>query len=1015
MDNSVGSRFKFIADKFKKNIAVISVSGQKYITYEELDNETNIISNSLLQNGIRSGDRVGVIFKDKYNWVISILALLKIGATYVPLDEIDPVEYVEKIIQDIKIKLVLTDNVEKYSFINCKDISNLKGGVDCCNDNKTKESNKLAYIMFTSGTTGKPKGVGVTHENILNLTVDSNYIKLNQNTKMLQTGSQTFDASTFDVWGTLLNGGTLILIDKNRVTDITYIESIIIKYNITTMWLTAPLFNIVAESKADIFRNVEELIIGGDVVKPEYVNKVFDKCKDITIFNGYGPTECTTFSTVYKMGEKRNGKAIPIGKPIKNVFTFVLDEKLNLVNKGEEGELFIGGKGVSVGYINNIDLNRKKFIDNPFGYGKLYKTGDIVKEDVDGNLYFLGRKDRQVKIRGYRIELDAVEKLLKEIKEVKSAIAVTMTNKQGEKEICSCVSLKENKNISSGFIRKKFSEIAPAYITISQLRIIDKIPINKNGKIDYKLINELFLNKGEKRVDNNYGNFINQTQSDIASIISKITGNNLENKDISFFEIGVDSLTAVYIAKQLKEKFNIQLSAIDVLSNATINDLSNYISKISNKVLEEDLVYIDDKLPILNQQKSIFIDYNKNPYSTKYNIPLLFKLPVNINLERLINVLENLIDRHKALKVKFYMEETNIYQKIQNVCDYNITKIKGEPILDELIRPFDLISECPYRFSIIKEDNRNKWLFMDFHHIIMDGVSLRLVLQEINDLYKGKSLKEINTDYMAVVKNAIYNYENSKSKCIHFYEKYFEFYKGMNELPIDQKNDHKILHKNDCYKFEINSTKTDNLREWCRYNKITIFEGLMLIYSGFLHVVTYSDDIIFATPSRSFEDDNAKKTVSMLTDTLWIYSSVKDKDSINNYIIDFVNNLRNVQKNKNIPVEFIYQLKRKDKLKENKFIDTLIAYHSYENITVEFLDINTKAKPISPDEGMFLLNMQIFENKTYLEVEWEYMIDAFERDTIKSLTEVFLKVLDWLISEDLNNHMSLNELILYSN
>ncbi|SFU37448.1 amino acid adenylation domain-containing protein [Clostridium sp. DSM 8431] len=1009
MGNTIRSRINYIVDKYKNYTAIIN--GEEVLTYEKLNEEKELLSSNLLKYGIKAQDRVGILCSEKRNWITSMLGVLNIGAVYIPLDINNSEEYIEKLAQNVGMKLILTDKDIDFSFVDTKNILNLESIEDDYEVQEFKEDS-LAYIMFTSGTTGVPKGVGVTHGNIINLTVDSNYVKLDSNVRMLQTGAPTFDASTFDVWGTLLNGGTLILIEGKRVTDLKYLESVINKHEVTTMWLTSPLFSIAAEKNPKGFKGVKELIVGGDVVNPDHVDKVLDVCDGITIFNGYGPTECTTFSTVYKISDKNNGQVIPIGKPIKNTFVYILDEDFNIVEDGEIGELFIGGKGVSKGYIENEELNNERFIDNPFGEGKLYKTGDLVKADNDGNVYFLGRKDRQVKIRGYRIELDAVEVLLKKINHIDKAVTCAVTNMQGGKEICTCVTLNDGIELTEGEIRKEFSEVAPSHIVLSQIKILESLPINKNGKIDYKQIKELFESKSTDE-DEEACEFETKEEALIADIIRKRTGFKIDDVSISFFELGVDSLMAVYLASDISEEFKVEINPMDILMNATIGELVEFINLQPKEIIETSnkSFSLKKKLPILNQQKPIFIDFSVNPDSVKYNIPLLSKLPSEIDIDLLIESIHKLVSRHDALKVKFSMEGLDMFQTIEDDIEFKIERINGTPDLDKLIRPFNLKEELPFRFSII-ENGKDKWLFMDYHHIIVDGFSLKLIIKELNNFYYKGNNKELISNYANLVEEALNSYENNKENCNKYYEEYFEGFNEMDELPLDKVQKGNSYRKNSCYKFKIDKDITSRFKKWCQKINITTFEGLMIGYTGFLHTITGSSDVVFATPSRNYSDEKSDEIISMLTNTVWIYSNIKDDEKISSYITRFVHDLREVQKYKDVSVDFIYNLRNKNNSQKSNLTDTLIAYHSWNDINTELFGEAVKAKPISPRDGMFLLNMQIFDDESTLDIEWEYMEDAFELDTIVSLGEMFLFTIECLIENNLDEYSSINELVI---
>ncbi|YBV93674.1 amino acid adenylation domain-containing protein (plasmid) [Bacillus sp. PK9-021] len=1099
---TLGNRFNYIVEKLPESTAVIY--DDKVITYNELNIKVNALCSSLLKYGITKNSRVGLLCERGPEWVAAMIAIVKIGAIYVPLSNDDPISHIEHLVSDVNVELILTDFDNTFSFVSTMNIKDINTETYDIVNYPSVISNSLAYIMFTSGTTGVPKGVGVTHDNILNLTVQTNYVRLDSDTRILQTGAPTFDASTFEVWGALLNGGGLIIPSKQGLTDFEYLREIIKKYDITTMWLTSPLFNIAAEQIPEMFEGLSELIVGGDVVNPTYVNKVLDSCQDIKIYNGYGPTECTTFSTIYQITPKNNGTSIPIGKPLKNVFVYILDENYNPVKQGEPGELYIGGKGVSNGYVNRPELNNKVFIDNPFGHGKLYKSGDMVSEDAYGNLHFLGRKDKQVKIRGYRIELPAIESMLENIDDIESAAVCVITNKVGSKEICSCVTVRNNKEIGQDEIRQKFSHIAPSYIVLSHIIIKESLPINKNGKIDYGKITELFKYKNSanntisvesnsisnearlieivkkctgfdihdistsffdlgidslmavylaRDINNAFGIKINavdilanpnildlmvflesssnddlgislsntisinrNTTSDkvkLTEIIEKYTGFDIHDTSTSFFDLGIDSLMAVYLARDINNAFGTKISAVDILANPNILDLMVLLESSPNNDLHViKKRSLEKKLPILNQQKSLFVEFNLNPNSVRYNVPLLIKVEGEISIEKLTDALHKIVKRHDALRVQFSMSGTEVFQNIVDNADFKITHLEGSPDLKELIKPFNLLAELPFRFVII-EDKDCTWLFMDFHHIVVDGASLSVIINDLNNLYNGNEFTDININYATVVEKSNEEFQKNRNQCIDFWERYLRNYNGMSELPVDKQDELGISHKSNKFTFKINEERTATLRKWCQKNNITIFEGLLQVYACTLHAITSSSEVIFATPSREYLASSNEPIVAMLTNTLWVHSEVKKDESIRDSIDNFIRHLRESQKYQNVPINEIHQIiKDNNKETSDTFTDTLIAYHSVKDMYVELFGSTASVKPISPDEGMFSLNLQIFDCTTHLEADWEYLIDLFEHETIISLSEIFILMLDLLTQRlSLSNH-SVSDLVV---
>lgn len=972
--------FKTISEQYPNSIAILNAEDVKEMTYRELDIITDRVATHLIKKGIVPGNRIGVLVHSKFDWVILIIAIIKAGAAYVPVDPQMPEKYINSVLDSVGADLLITDGDEIHIPIrqtSIKEAAEEESDLSALKSAMMFEADKqLAYVMFTSGTTGIPKGVGVTHENIMNLVLDSNYISLSPDIILLQTGAPTFDASTFEVWGVLLNGGKLVLLDKKNVTDMNCLSENIVKYNISTMWLTAPLFNIIAEDCAQTFNGIKELIVGGDVVQPKFVNNVIENCDNIVVFNGYGPTECTTFSTTYRVDKKVEEDYIPIGVALKNVYTYICDESLHLVNDGEIGELYIGGQGVSLGYLNNEQLTNELFINNPFGNGRIYKTGDLVKKDKNGNIVFIGRKDRQVKINGFRIELEEVESIFSQIAGVDEAYVLSVKDRQNKNSLCAFI---KTNNHTCTSLRDEFVKIAPSHISVSNIIVSDTTPLNNNGKVDYKKIKELF-NDNTKNVDEKKEN-----NNDLLSIIEKRIGITPTSDEVSFFELGLDSLTAVYIAKDLTKKMNIKISPKDILSNATMGKLSKHITSLSleeedNIIKEESL---ENSIPLANPQKALFADNIRFSDTTKYNIPIYIELDSKVDLKRLNKSIETVISRHEAFNIRFVMRGTDIHQEKVRKSDYNIKFVASDTDINTCINPFNLESGHLYRVYIGVDKDEPKWLLMDFHHIIMDGYSLQLVIKEIDEIYKKDEAICKTDNYAEAINEYNMHYLKHINNDSAFYNRYYQDYTGMEELPLDHNIQNVLSHENKCETFYLVGDVLERFRSECNSHNITFFEGFMFIYSCFLNLITGSKQVSFATPSRLFGNDILDKTVGMFTDTLWITSYFDNVVGKSEDINKFVNGLRELKEHRFISLEDIFALRKAET------IDTLVTYHTKREMTVDFLDSNICIRPISPNEAMFLLNMQIFDEDNRVRVDIEYMADAFDYGTILALVEVF--------------------------
>ncbi|MDQ1355141.1 MAG: hypothetical protein QG657_5451, partial [Acidobacteriota bacterium] len=382
------------------------------LSYNELNEQSGRLAHLLIEKGVLADNIVGIMMERSVEMIIGILGILKSGGAYLSIDPGYPQERIDYMLKESGAKIIIEKAEERKSgraefvFSSFFPASSLPRFV-------ASDSSNLAYVIYTSGSTGKPKGVMVEHRNVVRLVKNTNYVEFNVNDRLLQTGALEFDASTFEIWGSLLSGMTLCILTKDDILDPQRLKSLIKRYDICTMWLTSPLFNRMVQWDVEIFSGLRYLLVGGDILSPSHINQVRKRFPGLEIINGYGPTENTTFSTTYRI-DKQYENRIPIGKPIANSTAYIVDRTGHLAPVGVAGELWVGGDGVARGYLNNPELTGEKFIRSFAGVkGGLfqkpplvsYKTGDLTRWLDSGDIEFLGRIDQQVKIRGFRVEL----------------------------------------------------------------------------------------------------------------------------------------------------------------------------------------------------------------------------------------------------------------------------------------------------------------------------------------------------------------------------------------------------------------------------------------------------------------------------------------------------------------------------------------------------------------------------------------------------------------------------------
>jgi amino acid adenylation domain-containing protein len=558
------------------------------MTYRDLDILSGQIASTLSLSGLTGNSPVAV-FGDKSPEVIAaLIGILKAGGIYVPVDPEYPEDRISFILRDSGSRIILVQKkYTKHKFENITKIEipadhNLSDGSGF----KEKEGfyGESAYIMYTSGTTGKPKGSLIQQIGIIRLVRNINYMGLTSEDRILMTGALVFDATTFEIWGALLNGGTLYIAEKETILDPDAMGKELLENNITVLWLTSGLFTQLAEIRTDIFRDLKYLLVGGDVVSAPHINRVRRDNPQLKVINCYGPTENTTFSTTFLV-DRDYDHNIPIGSPVSNSTAYIFDSNMNLLPPGIVGELYVGGDGLSTGYLNREDLNSISFRDNPYKPGeRIYRTGDHAKWLPDGNIEFHGRRDNQVKVRGYRVEPDEIEAAISDIDEVVEAVVKPIKTENGDLRLIAFLNVTDGFSSADDDLRRKLKTKLPSYMIPSAFSIMKGFPKTINGKTDRKalvynlndvippaIIEEVTFTPSEK-------------------IIYEIWSEALKKKDIrltdNFFDIGGNSLMAISVFSKIQKAFNKDLNLRLFFDSPRIKDIAEAF----------DLVLYDKKI-----------------------------------------------------------------------------------------------------------------------------------------------------------------------------------------------------------------------------------------------------------------------------------------------------------------------------------------------------------------------------------------------------------------------------------
>ncbi|MEK4421174.1 non-ribosomal peptide synthetase NrsC [Bacillus subtilis] len=737
-NETISRLFEMQAEQTPNAVAI--VSDTQVFTYENLNSWANQIASVLQIKGVGPDSVVALLTGRTPELIAGMLGILKAGGAYLPIASDLPVERIAYMLSDSGAALLLqSEKTEKQLLdIECEQI--IIEGIQKQGETKNVDSSagphSLAYIIYTSGSTGKPKGVMIEQRSVIRLVKNSNYITFTPEDRLLMTSSIGFDVGSFEIFGPLLNGAALHLSDQQTFLDSHQLKRYIEHQGITTIWLTSSLFNHLTEQNEQTFSQLKHLIIGGEALSPSHVNRIRNVCPEVSIWNGYGPTENTTFSTCLHI-QKTYELSIPIGRPVGNSTAYILNQWGVLQPVGAVGELCVGGDGVARGYLGRPDLTKEKFVPHPFAPGdRLYRTGDLARWLPDGTIEYVGRIDDQVKIRGYRVELGEIESALRQIDGVKEAAVLARTAQTGSKELFGYISVKAGTNAEQ--VRSLLARSLPNYMIPAYIIEMETLPLTSNGKLNRKALPE--PNFTSKQT---YAPPRNDLEDQLVLIWQEVLGIQRIGIEDSFFELGGDSIKALQVSARLG-RYGLSLQVSDLFRHPKIKDLSPFIRK-SERIIEQGPVQGD--VPWTPVQQWFFSQDIEERHHFNQSVMLFHSGRLSENALR--PALKKLAEHHDALRMVYRNDGRRWIQINQGIHESQLyslrtsdlsqsesgweTQIKQE--VADLQQSINL-QEGPLLHAALFKTLTGDYLFLATHHLVVDGVSWRILLEDLSAGYQ---------------------------------------------------------------------------------------------------------------------------------------------------------------------------------------------------------------------------------------------------------------------------------------
>jgi amino acid adenylation domain-containing protein len=970
-----------------------------YISYRELDVKSHQLAAFLIEKGIKPDTVVGIKVERSVEMLIGILGILKAGGAYLPIDPEYPRERINFMLEDSEAKVLLTAPDLASTF-------EPPSSTSTCQVSSTN----LAYIIYTSGTSGKPKGVLVEHRNVVTyLDAFFREFHINSTDVGIQLASYSFDIFIEEVFPILLKGGKIVIPGVSQRLDIDLLYRLIVNQQVNIIDCTPLLLNefnkLASPVKADNpLKSVHTFISGGDVLKKEYVDNLLTMG---TVYNTYGPTETTVCASYcnYKECSSFDVSNVPIGKPISNYSIYIMGKNNELQSIGVTGELYVSGPGVTRGYLNQPELTAEKFLFGFYSFYRsyksyksyvLYKTGDLGRWLPEGDIEFLGRIDNQVKIRGYRIEVGEIESQLKNHKKVKEAVVITREDKNGDKDLCAYIIASSSGEDVDEF-REYLSSKLPDYMIPSYFVELAEMPLTPNGKIDRKALPEPGIKPGEEYVAPG-----NVMEKKLAAIWQEILG--IENIGIKsgFFQLGGNSLKVITLISFIHRDFGIKLPVVEIFRHDTVKkQVELLLTSPVDPFASIEPAPAADCYAVSSVQRRLFFLQLFNPRNMSYNMQVILLLEGEYKREKIETIFAQLIHRHESYRTSFHMIDDEPKQRVHqpDTVDFAVEYYRAEgnksfdesAVIDAFIRPFDLSLPPLFRVGIIHLDH-TRWIFMmDMHHIISDGISQAIFNWEFMALYMGEELPPLRIQYKDFAQ-----WLNKEEQVMRmrqqeaYWLKRFEGELPLLLLPTDYNRPAAQTFEGGKILFQMGEALTAALKAYAAQEAATLFMLTQALFNLVLSRLSGQEDIIIGTSLAGRRHAELEGIIGMFVNALALRNYPARDKSFREFLREVKENTLEAFENQDYQMEDLLDKASVERVPgRNPLFDVMLVLNNEEYPDVEIPGLKLEWYPYKKKTAQMDLKLRMMEVAGNLSCTIEYSSTLFREETIKRFANYF--------------------------
>ncbi|WP_206306459.1 non-ribosomal peptide synthetase [Streptomyces malaysiense] len=989
--------------------------GDVRLTYAELDARANQLAHHLIAAGVGAESLVAVWMERSVELVIAELGIAKAGGAYVPLFPDWSAEHRDKVCAKAGVTVVLT----------AADVAATAEG-PVTDPAVPIHPDQLAYVMFTSGSTGEPKGVPSSHRDATELALDKGFSD-HAAQRVLMHSPHSFDSSTYEVWVPLFKGGHIVIAPPGRV-DTRELADLISSSKVTGMFLTAGLFAVMAQEHPDCFASVAEVRPGGDVVSPAAVRRVQRACPDTQVVVMYGPTEVTVFATYNRIGPvPEDATEVPIGRPLDNMRLYVLDAGLRLVAPGLVGELYVAGSGVVRGYLHQAALTAGRFVASPFGTGeRLYRTGDLVRWNEHGQIMFVGRVDEQVKVRGFRVELGEIGATLTGHPDVAQAIVVA-------REIPGIGRGKQLVGYAAPTpaaaatppdptqLRRFLAERLPEYMVPAAVMVLDSLPLTPIGKVDRKALPQPEFTAGESRAPGT------PQEEVMCGLFAEVLGLDRVGIDDSFFDLGGHSLLATRLVSRLRAVLNAEISVRTVFEAPTVAALA---ARLVDADTDRPVLEAQDRperLPLSYAQRRLwFLDQFDGPSAT-YNITVALRLTGALDVAALRAAVGDVVARHESLRTTVSADERGVpFQRVRAAQEcapgLPVVRVAPEEVSEHVARAaahaFDLAGEIPLRASLFEVAGDEHVLVLVVHHIAGDGESMAPLSRDLVAAYRARlggaaprldALPVQYVDYALWQERLLGDESDPRSRLsgqLAYWKAELAGVPQPLQLPADRSRPAVAGHRGDRVAFALEPALYARVQEVARREGATVSMVLQSALAVLLHRVGAGDDITIGSPIAGRTDEALAGLVGFFANTWVLRADLSGRPTFRDVLARVREKALTAYDNQDVPFERLVELLNPERSTAyHPLFQTMFIWQNVSRPDFELDGLRVCYEPVDVDSAKFDLTFGMGETRgpdgRRVEGTVEFAVDLFDRSTAEALTDWFVRTVREVVTHPL--------------